>query len=85
MEEDLILGDEEDAIEDELYFENVQGYTYTEFIGASCDALNCIESGNYMTREDAEKAQEIKRLSLEMLEYCVKKMHGMLFTNDIDC
>ena len=83
MEEDLILGDEDDAIEDELYFENVQGYTYTEFIAASCDTLNCIESGNFMTREDAEKAQEIKRLSLEMLEYCVKKMHGMLFIDDI--
>lgn len=85
MEEDLILGDEEDAIEDELYFENVEGYTYTEFISASCDALATIESGNYMTREDAEKAQEIKRLSLEMLEYCVKKMHNLLFNSDIDC
>jgi hypothetical protein len=83
MEEDLILGDEEDAIEEDLYFENVQGYTYTEFISASCDALNCIESGNYMTREDAEKANEIKRLSIEMLHYCVKKMHDMLYTNDI--
>ena len=83
MEEDLIFGDEEDAIEDELYFENVQGYTYTEFIAASCDALTTIESGNYMTREDAEKAQEVKRLSLEMLHYCVKKMHDMLYNSDI--
>ena len=83
MEEDLILGDEEEAIEEGIYFENVQGYTYTEYIGASCDTLNCIESGNFMTREDSEKAQEIKRLSLEMLHYCVKKMHGMLFIDDI--
>lgn len=83
MEDDLILGDEEDAIEEELYFENVKGYTYTEFISASCDALATIESGNYMTREDAEKANEIKRLSLEMLHYCVKKMHDMLYINDI--
>ena len=27
--------------------------------------------------------QEIKQLCLEMLEFSVKSMHGMLFTNDI--
>lgn len=81
MEEDLVLGEEEGT--EELYFEHVEGYTYTEFIAASCDALAAVESGNFMTKNDAEKAQEIKRLSLEMLQYCVKKMHTMLFIDDI--
>ena len=85
MEEDLILGDEDDAIEDELFFENVEGYTYTEFISASCEVLNTVQSGDFMTQDDVKMAKELRKLSLEMLSYCVKKMHGMLFINDIDC
>ena len=33
--------------------------------------------------EEVEKMQELKKLCLEMLEYSVKSMHGMLFNNDI--
>jgi hypothetical protein len=36
-----------------------------------------------MTREEVEMSQNIKRMCLEMLEFSVKSMHGMLFTNDI--
>jgi hypothetical protein len=42
-----------------------------------------LETANPMTREEVEKVQEIKQLCLEMLEFSVKSMHGMLFTNDI--
>ena len=42
-----------------------------------------LETANPMTREEVEKMQELKRLCLEMLEYSVKSMHEMLFTNDI--
>jgi hypothetical protein len=42
-----------------------------------------LETANPMTREDIEKMQELKKLCIEMLEFSVKSMHGMLFTNDI--
>jgi hypothetical protein len=79
MEEDLILGDEEEVeeIEEEI------GYTYPEYISASVEVLTMLETANPMTREEVEKMEELKKLCLEMLEYSVKSMHGMLFTNDI--
>jgi hypothetical protein len=79
MEEDLILGDEEEV----EYIEEEVGYTYPEYISASVEVLTMLESANPMTREEVEKMQELKKLCLEMLEYSVKSMHGMLFTNDI--
>jgi hypothetical protein len=79
MEEDLILGDEEEVeeIEEEI------GYTYPEYISASVEVLTMLESANPMTRDEVEKMEELKKLCLEMLEFSVKSMHGMLFTNDI--
>ena len=59
------------------------GYTYPEFISCSVEVLTMLETSNPMTREEVEKMQELKKLCLEMLEYSVKSMHGMLFTNDI--
>jgi hypothetical protein len=79
MEEDLILGEEEEV----EYVEEEIGYSYTEFIHASVEVLTMLESANPMTRDEVEKMQELKKLCLEMLEFSVKSMHGMLFTNDI--
>jgi hypothetical protein len=79
MEEDLILGDEEEV----EYIEEEVGYTYPEYISASVEVLTMLESANPMTREEIEKMQELKKLCIEMLEFSVKSMHGMLFTNDI--
>jgi hypothetical protein len=42
-----------------------------------------LETANPMTREEVQKMEELKKLCLEMLEYSVKNMHKMLFTNDI--
>jgi hypothetical protein len=79
MEEDLILGEGEEV----EYVEEEIGYSYPEFIHASVEVLTMLESANPMTRDEVEKMQELKKLCLEMLEFSVKSMHGMLFTNDI--
>jgi hypothetical protein len=79
MEEDLILGEEEEV----EYVEEEIGYSYPEFIHASVEVLTMLESANPMTREEVELSQNLKRMCIEMLEYSVKSMHGMLFTNDI--
>jgi hypothetical protein len=79
MEDDLILGEGEEV----EYVEEEIGYRYTEYISCSVEVLTMLESANPMTREEVEKMQEIKQLCLEMLEFSVKTMHGMLFTNDI--
>lgn len=79
MEDDLILGEEEEVeeVEEEI------GYTYPEYISSSVEVLTMLETANPMTREEVEKMQEIKQMCLEMLEYSVKNMHKMLFNNDI--
>jgi hypothetical protein len=79
MEEDLILGEGEEVeeIEEEI------GYSYPEYISCSVEVLTILKTANPMTREEVEKMQELKRLCFEMLEFSVKSMHGMLFTNDI--
>jgi hypothetical protein len=79
MEEDLIL---EDGEEVEEVTEEV-GYTYPEYISASVEVLTMLETANPMTRDEVEKMEELKKLCLEMLEYSVKSMHGMLYNNDI--
>ena len=79
MEEDLILGEGEEV---EEIIEEV-GYTYPEYITCSVEVLTMLETANPMTRDEVEKMQELKKLCLEMLEYSVKSMHGMLFTSDI--
>jgi hypothetical protein len=79
MEEDLILGDEEEV----EYIEEEIGYTYPEYISASVEVLTMLETANPMTRDEVEKMEELKKLCLEMLEFSVKSMHGMLFTTDI--
>jgi hypothetical protein len=79
MEEDLILGEGEEV----EYVEEEIGYSYPEFIHASVEVLTMLESANPMTRDEVEKMEELKKLCLEMLEFSVKSMHGMLFTNDI--
>jgi hypothetical protein len=79
MEDDLILGEGEEV----EYVEEEIGYRYTEYISCSVEVLTMLETANPMTRDEVEKMQEIKQLCLEMLEFSVKSMHGMLFTNDI--
>lgn len=81
MENDLVLG-ESDEVE---YIEEAEVYSYPEYISASVDVLTMLESANPMTMEEVEKVQELKKLCFEMLEFSVKSMHKMLFTNDIDC
>jgi len=79
MEEDLVIGECEEVEE----VEEVVGYTYPEYISSSVEVLTMLETANPMTREEVEKTQELKKLCMEMLEYSVKSMHGMLFNNDI--
>ena len=79
MEQDLILGEGEEV----EYVEEENGYRYTEYITCSVEVLTMLETANPMTRDEVEKMQEIKQLCLEMLEFSVKSMHGMLFNNDI--
>ena len=79
MENDLVLGDG-DEVE---YVEEAEGYSYPEYISASVDVLTMLESANPMTKEDAERVEELKKLCFEMLEYSVKSMHTMLFNSDI--
>jgi len=79
MEEDLILGEGEEV----EYVEEEIGYRYTDYISCSVEVLTMLETANPMTREEVEKMEELKKLCLEMLEYSVKTMHGMLFNNDI--
>ena len=81
MEEDLVLG-ESDEVE---YVEEEIGYRYTEYISSSVEVLTMLELSNPMTKEDAERVAELKKLCFEMLEFSVKSMHETLFTNDIDC
>jgi hypothetical protein len=79
MEDDLILGEGEEV----EYVEEEIGYRYTEYISCSVEVLTMLETANPMTRNEVEKMQELKKLCLEMLEFSVKSMHGMLFNNDI--
>jgi predicted metal-dependent RNase len=79
MEEDLILGEGEEV----EYVEEEIEYSYPEYISCSVEVLTMLETSNPMTREEVKKVQELKKLCMEMLEYSVKSMHGMLFTNDI--
>ena len=79
MEEDLVLGNE-DEVE---YVEEEIGYSYPQYISSSVEVLTMVESANPMTKEDAERVEELKKLCFEMLEYSVKSMHQMLFINDI--
>jgi hypothetical protein len=79
MEEYLILGEGEEV----EYVEEEIGYRYTEYISCSVEVLTMLETANPMTRDEVEKMQELKKLCLEMLEFSVKSMHGMLFNNDI--
>lgn len=79
MEEDLILGEEEEV----EYIEEEIGHSFPEYISCSVEVLTMLETANPMTREEVEKTQELKKLCMEMLEYSVKSMHGMLFTNEI--
>jgi hypothetical protein len=83
MEEDLILGDESDEVEEGFEYETIEGYTYTEYISAACEVLNTIQSGDFMTQDDIRRAKEMRTMSIEMLHFCVKKMHQMLFIDDI--
>ena len=79
MEEDLVLGNE-DEVE---YIEEELEYSYPQFISSSVEVLTMLETANPMTKEDAERVEELKKLCFEMLEYSVKSMHQMLFINDI--
>jgi len=74
MEEDLILGDDqEEVVEEEI------GYTYTEYISASVEVLTMLESANPMTKTDVKRVENLKKLCFEMLEHSVKELHKSLF------
>ena len=79
MEEDLVLGNE-DEVE---YIEEEIGYSYPEYISSSVEVLTMLETANPMTKEEVQRVEELKKLCFEMLEFSVKSMHQMLFINDI--
>jgi len=74
MEDDLVLGDEEEIIEEEDF-----GYSYPEYISASIEVFTMLESGNPMTKEEVKLSQKLKKMCLEMLEHSVKELHSTLF------
>jgi hypothetical protein len=76
MEDDLILGDEEEVVEEEDF-----GYSYPDYIHASIEVLTMLESGNPMTKEEVKMANRLKKMCLEMLEHSVKELHKSLFNS----
>lgn len=74
MEEDLILGDDEEEVVDEDF-----GYSYTEYISASVEVLTFLESANPMTKTEVKRVENLRKLCFEMLEHSVKELHNSLF------
>jgi len=74
MEENLVLGDEEEVVE-----EFIEEVSYTEYIHASVEVLTFLESANPMTKSEVKRVENLKKMCLEMLEHSVKELHATLF------
>lgn len=77
MEQDLVLG-ESDEVE---YVEEAEGYGYPDYISASVDVLNMLESANPMTKIEVKRVESLRKMCFEMLEFSVKAMHETLFSS----
>ena len=77
MEQDLVLGEPE-AEEVEEFIEEI---SYSEYISASVDVLNMLESANPMTKIEVKRVESLKKMCFEMLEFSVKAMHETLFSS----
>lgn len=72
MENDLILGEEEEVEE------IIEEISYTEYIHASVEVLTFLESANPMTKSEVKRVENLRKMCFEMLEISVKFMHSTL-------
>jgi hypothetical protein len=78
MEDDLVLGDEQEVEEVEEIIEEI---SYTEYISASVEVLTMLESANPMTKIEVKRVESLRKMCFEMLEFSVKSMHETLFSS----
>jgi hypothetical protein len=78
MEDDLVLGDEQEVEEVEEIIEQI---SYTEYISASVEVLTMLESANPMTKIEVKRVESLRKMCFEMLEFSVKAMHETLFSS----
>jgi hypothetical protein len=76
MEQDLVLGEPEA----EEVGEFIEEISYSEYIAASVDVLNMLESANPMTKIEVKRVESLRKMCYEMLEFSVKAMHETLFS-----
>jgi len=72
MENDLILGEEEEVEE------IIEEISYSEYIHASVEVLTFLESANPMTKSEVKRVENLRKMCFEMLEISVKFMHSTL-------
>lgn len=77
MEQDLVLGEEQEVDEVEEYIEEI---SYSEYISASVDVLTFLESANPMTKIEVKRVEGLRKMCYEMLEFSIKSMHATLFS-----
>jgi len=75
MEDDLVLGNEEEEIE-----EFIEEITYSEYIHASVEVLTMLETANPMTKSEVKRVESLRKMCFEMLEHSVKELHSTLFS-----
>ena len=73
MEQDLVLGEEEEVEE------IIEEITYSEYLHASVEVLTFLESANPMTKSEVKRVENLRKMCFEMLEFSVKSMHETLF------
>jgi hypothetical protein len=76
MEDDLVLGDEQEVEEVEEFIEEI---SYPQYISASVEVLTMLESANPMTKSEVKRVESLRKMCFEMLEFSVKSMHETLF------
>ena len=73
MEQDLVLGEEQEEVE-----EIIEEISYSEYIHASVEVLTFLESANPMTKSEVKRVENLRKMCFEMLEISVKFMHSTL-------
>lgn len=76
MEENLILGDDQEEVE-----EFIEEISFTEYIHASVEVLTMLESANPMTKTEVKRVENLRKMCFDMLEFSVKSMHETLFSS----
>jgi len=74
MEDNLILGDDQEEVE-----EFIEEISFTEYIHASVEVLTMLESANPMTKSEVKRVESLRKMCFEMLEHSVKELHSTLF------